>query len=291
MSTITAPGPASAGPASASTGPLHAVDPAAVVARTRPRTTITETISQTLIMAWRALKKMRRNMEQFFDVTIQPLLFTAMFAYLFGGAISGNVHSYLPLLIPGIIAQTVLTTCMSTGVNLREDMEKGVFDRFKAMPMSRIAPLAGPMVADLVRYLIAAGLTFVTGVIIGYRPGGGVLGVLGAMVLAIFTGWALAWIFTWIGTIARSARAVQGMSMMILFPLTFLSNAFVPVTSLPGWLAAFVKINPVSHLVSATRGLANQGVVSSEAGWTLLAGLVVIAVFAPLSVRSYRRHL
>jgi len=291
VSTITAPGPASAGPASASTGPLHAVDPAAVVARTRPRTTTTETISQTLIMAWRALKKMRRNMEQFFDVTIQPLLFTAMFAYLFGGAISGNVHNYLPLLIPGIVAQTVLTTCMSTGVNLREDMEKGVFDRFKALPMSRIAPLAGPMVADLVRYLIAAGLTFVTGVIIGYRPGGGVLGVLGAIVLAIFTGWALAWIFTFIGTIAKSARAVQGMSMMILFPLTFLSNAFVPVTSLPGWLATFVKINPVSHLVSATRGLANQGVVNSEAGWTLLAGLVVIAVFAPLSVRSYRRHL
>jgi ABC-2 type transport system permease protein len=280
-----------ASPAPAGSVARHAIDPAAVVARTRPRTTIAETVSQTLVMAWRALKKMRRNMEQFFDVTIQPLLFTAMFAYLFGGAISGNVHSYLPLLIPGIVAQTVLTTCMSTGVNLREDMEKGVFDRFKAMPMSRIAPLAGPMVADLVRYLIAASLTFVTGVIIGYRPGGGVLGVLGAIMLAIFTGWALAWIFTWIGTVAKSARAVQGMSMMILFPLTFLSNAFVPVTSLPGWLAAFVKINPVSHLVSATRGLANQGVINSEAGWTLLASLVVIAIFAPLSVRSYRKHL
>jgi ABC-2 type transport system permease protein len=146
-------------------------------------------------------------------------------------------------------------------------------------------------VADLVRYLIAAGLTFVMGLILGYRPGGGVLGVLGAIVLAMFTGWALAWIFTWIGTIARSARAVQGISMMILFPLTFLSNAFVPVTTLPGWLAAFVKVNPVSHLVSATRDLANNGVVSSQAGWTLVAGLVVIAVFAPLSIRSYRRHL
>jgi ABC-2 type transport system permease protein len=280
-----------ASPAPAGTAARHTIDPAAVVARTRPRTTISETVGQTLVMAWRALKKMRRNMEQFFDVTIQPLLFTAMFAYLFGGAISGNVHSYLPLLIPGIVAQTVLTTCMSTGVNLREDMDKGVFDRFKAMPMSRIAPLAGPMVADLVRYLIAAGLTFVTGVIIGYRPGGGVLGVLGAMLLAIFTGWALAWIFTWIGTVAKSARAVQGISMMILFPLTFLSNAFVPVTSLPGWLATFVKINPVSHLVSATRGLANQGVITGEAGWTLLASLAVIAIFAPLSVRSYRRRM
>jgi ABC-2 type transport system permease protein len=267
------------------------VDPAAAVARSRSRVTLSETISQTLVMAWRSLVKMRRNLEQFFDVTIQPLLFTAMFAYLFGGAISGNVHTYLPLLIPGIVAQTVLTTCMSTGVNLREDMEKGVFDRFKALPMSRIAPLAGPMVADLVRYLIAASLTFVMGVIIGYRPGGGVLGVLGAIVLAVFTGWALAWIFTWFGTIAKSARAVQGYSMLILFPLTFLSNAFVPVTTLPGWLQAFVKVNPVSHLVSATRDLANNGTVTAEVGWTLLAGLVVIAVFAPLSVRSYRRHL
>jgi ABC-2 type transport system permease protein len=270
---------------------LRVIDPAAAVARTRPRTGIAETAGQTLIMAWRALKKMRRNPEQFFDVTIQPLLFTAMFAYIFGGAISGNVQRYLPLLIPGIVAQTVLTTCMSTGVQLREDMEKGVFDRFKSLPMARVAPLAGPMVADLVRYLIAAGLTFVMGVILGYRPGGGALGVLGAIVLAMFTGWALAWIFTWIGTIARSARAVQGISMMILFPLTFLSNAFVPVTTLPGWLAAFVKVNPVSHLVSATRDLANNGVISSQAGWTLVAGLVVIAVFAPLSIRSYRRHL
>ena len=280
-----------AGPASAGKAPIRTVDPAAVVAGTRPRTTIAETISQTLIMAWRALKKMRRNPEQFFDVTLQPLLFTVMFAFIFGGAIAGNVSSYLPLLIPGIIAQTVLTTCMSTGVQLREDMEKGVFDRFKALPMARIAPLACLMVADLVRYLIAASLTVVMGVIIGYRPGGGVLGVVGAIVLAVFTGWALAWIFTFIGTIAKSARAVQGMSFLFLFPLTFLSNAFVPVTTLPGWLQAFVKVNPVSHLVSAARDLANNAVISGQAGWTLLAGLVVIAVFAPLSVWSYRRRM
>jgi ABC-2 type transport system permease protein len=271
--------------------PLPVVDPAVAVARARPRTSLTETLVQTLVMAWRALKKMRRNPEQFFDVTLQPLLFTAMFAYIFGGAVSGNVHRYLPLLIPGIVAQTVLTTCMATGVQLREDMEKGVFDRFKALPIARIAPLAGPMVADLVRYLIAAGLTFVMGVLIGYRPGGGVLGVLGAIVLAIVTGWSLAWIFTWFGTIAKNARSVQGMSMLILFPLTFLSNAFVPVKTLPGWLQAFVKDNPVSHLVSATRDLANLGTVSGQVSWTLLCCAAVIAIFAPLSVRSYRRHL
>jgi ABC-2 type transport system permease protein len=270
---------------------MPAVDSAIAVARARPHVSLGETVSQTLSMAWRALKKMRRNPEQFFDVTLQPLLFTAMFAYIFGGAISGNVKSYLPLLIPGIVAQTVLTTCMSTGVQLREDMEKGVVDRFKSLPIARIAPLAGPMVADLVRYLIAAGLTFVTGVAIGYRPGGGVPGVLGAMVLAIFTGWAIAWIFTFIGTVARNARAVQGISMLILFPLTFLSKAFVPVSTLPGALAAFVKVNPVSYLVSASRDLANNGVVSGEVGWTLLAGVAVILIFAPLSVYSYQRHL
>ena len=285
MSTMTA------GTAPAGLGQPPAIDPAAVVARTRPRVTIAETISQTLTMAWRALKKMRRNPEQFFDVTLQPVLFTVMFAFVFGGAIAGHVQDYLPLLIPGIVAQTVLTTCMSTGVQLREDMDKGVFDRFKALPMARIAPLAGPMVADLVRYLIAAGLTFVTGVVIGYRPGGGVLGVLGAIALAMFTGWALAWIFTFIGTMVKSARSVQGISFLFLFPLTFLSNAFVKVTSMPGWLQAFVKVNPVSYLVSAARALANQGIITSDAGWTLVAGLVVIAIFAPLSVRSYRKHL
>jgi ABC-2 type transport system permease protein len=267
------------------------MDPAAAVARTRPRSTFIDTVSQTLCMAWRALKKMRRNPEQFFDVALHPLLFTAMFAYVFGGAISGNVHDYLPLLIPGIVAQTVLTTCMATGVQLREDMDKGVFDRFKSLPMARIAPLAGPMTADLVRYLIAGGLTFVMGVILGYRPGGGVPGVLGAVLLAIVTGWSIAWIFTFIGTIAKSARSVQGFSMMILFPLTFLSNAFVPVKTLPSGLAEFVKINPVSHLVSATRDLANNGLVTSQVGWTLVASLAVIVIFAPLSVRSYRKHL
>jgi ABC-2 type transport system permease protein len=129
------------------------------------------------------------------------------------------------------------------------------------------------------------------GVIIGYRPGGGVLGVLGAILLAVFTGWAIAWIFTFIGTIARNARSVQGASMLILFPLTFLSNAFVPVSTLPGPLATFVKVNPVSQLVSAARDLANQGMITAEVGWTLLAGVAVIAVFAPLSVWSYKRHM
>ena len=124
---------------------------------------------------------------------------------------------------------TTITACVAAGVQLREDMDKGVFDRFRSLPIARIAPLAGPMLADLARYAIATSVTLTVGVIMGYRPGGGVLGVLAGMVLAVITGWSLAWIFMWIGTKARTAGAVQGMSMMIMFPLAFLSNAFVPV--------------------------------------------------------------
>src|ERR1700712_2090470 len=255
------------------------------------RVSTQDAISQTLTMAWRATKKMRRNPEQFFDVLVQPLLFTAMFAFIFGGAISGSVSSYLPTLIPGILAQTTLTACIATGTQLREDMDKGVFDRFKSLPIARIAPLAGPMVADLLRYTIASVLTFATGFAMGYRPGGGVPGVLAALLLTIVTGWSLAWIFTFVGIIGKSAQAVQGMSMMIMFPLTFLSNAFVPADTLPQWLQTFVNINPVSHVVTAVRDLANDGAVTAQVGWALFACAAVVAVFAPLSVRAYRRAM
>ncbi|MFT3873268.1 MAG: ABC transporter permease [Nocardioides sp.] len=249
------------------------------------------TLSQTFTMAWRATLKMRRNFEQLFDVTLQPLLFTAMFAYIFGGAISGDVNAYLPLIIPGLIGQTVLTACVATGVQLREDMDKGVFDRFKVLPISRIAPLAGPMVADMLRYAIAATLTFATGMVMGYRPGGGVFGVLGAILLAIVAGWSLAWIFTWFGTIGRSAQGVQGISLMVMFPLTFLSNAFVPTETMPTWLRTFADLNPVSHVISAIRGLANDGRVTADLGWALLGCAVVIAIFAPLSVKTFTRKM
>ncbi|WP_433499438.1 ABC transporter permease [Sphaerimonospora sp. CA-214678] len=267
------------------------IDPSAVVARTTSRSSLQDTWAQVLAMAWRAVKKMRRKPEQFFDVLIQPLLFTAMFAFIFGGAISGSVSNYLPVLIPGILAQTALTVCMVTGVQLREDMDKGVFDRFKSLPIARLAPLAGPMVADLIRYGIASVLTLVTGLLIGYRPGGGVLGCVGGVALTVIAGWSLAWIFTWLGTLARSAQSVQGISMMIMFPLTFLSNAFVPAETLPGWLEAFVKVNPVSHVVSAVRDLFNDGAVTAEVGWAVIGCVVVVAIFAPLSVRSYSRKM
>jgi ABC-2 type transport system permease protein len=249
------------------------------------------TLSQTMTMAWRATMKMRRNFEQLFDVTIQPLLFTAMFAGIFGGAVSGSVGGYLPVIIPGLVGQTVLTACVATGVQLREDMDKGVFDRFKVLPISRIAPLAGPMVADMLRYAIASTLTFATGIALGYRPGGGVLGVAGAILFGIIAGWSMAWIFTWFGTIGRTAQGVQATSLMVMFPLTFLSNAFVPTSTMPGWLRGFANANPVSHVITAIRDLANNGHVGADAGWALLGCAIVVAIFAPLSVRSFTRKM
>jgi ABC-2 type transport system permease protein len=242
-------------------------------------------------MAWRALIKMRRNPEQFFDVTLQPLLFTAMFTYIFGGAVAGSTASYLPIIIPGILAQTTLTACMATGIQLRDDMDKGVFDRFKSLPIARFAPLVGPAIADLLRYAVAATLTIVVGIAMGYRPGGGVLGTLGGWLLTVIAGWSLAWLFTWVGTIARSAQAVQGISMMAMFPLTFLSNAFVPTKTMPGWLQAFVNVNPVTQVIEACRDLMNDGQITAHVMWALVGCVAMVVVFAPLAVRSYTRKM
>ena len=220
-----------------------------------------------------------------------PVLFTVMFGFMFGGAISGSQASYLPILISGIIAMTTITACVAAGVQLREDMDKGVFDRFRSLPIARIAPLAGPMMADLARYAIAASVTLIVGALMGYRPGGGVRGVAAGVVLTVVTGWSLAWIFMWIGTVAKTAGAVQGMSMMIMFPLAFLSNAFVPVKTLPGWLQTLTSVNPVSHVVSALRDLMNDGTFTTQVGWALLGCATVAAIFIPLALRSYSRRV
>ena len=248
-------------------------------------------LTQITTLAWRALIKMRRTPEQLVDVTFMPVLFTVMFGFMFAGAVSGSRASYLPTLIPGIIAMTTITASVAAGVQLREDMDKGVFDRFRSLPIARIAPLAGPMMADLVRYALATSITLIVGVLMGYRPGGGVPGVAAGVALAVITGWCIAWIFLWVGTIVKTAGAVQGLSMMIMFPLAFLSNAFVPVNTLPGWLQTVTRVNPISHVVSALRDVLNDGALTTQVGWALLGCAAVAAVFIPLAVRSYSRRV
>jgi ABC-2 type transport system permease protein len=254
-----------------------------------PRTDLAETVRQSLTMAYRGLLKIKRTPEQLFDVTLQPIIFTVMFTYIFGGAISGDVASYLPVIIPGILVQTVITTSVVTGTQLREDMDKGVFDRFRSLPIARIAPLTGALLADTVRYAIATVLTFGMGFVMGFRPEGGIAAVVLAGIVVIVSSWAISWIFAFFGMIARTASSVQGISMLILFPLTFLSNAFVPVDTMPTWLQWFVNLNPVSHLVTAVRLLVNEGTVGGDLFVSLLGAAIVVAIFAPLTVRAYMR--
>ncbi|MFT4127818.1 MAG: ABC transporter permease [Gordonia sp. (in: high G+C Gram-positive bacteria)] len=247
-----------------------------------------ETIRQSFTMAYRGVLKIRHNPEQLFDVTIQPIIFTLMFTYIFGGAISGNVGDYLPVIIPGILVQTVVMTSVVTGTQLREDMDKGVFDRFRSLPIARISPLAGALLADVIRYGVATGLTVAMGVIMGWRPDP--LGVIESALLVVICSFAVSWIFALMGCVMSKASAVQGISMLIMFPLTFLSNAFVPVETMPGWLQAFVNINPVSHLVTAVRELTGSGHLGIHAVWALVGAVVITAVFAPLAVRAYMRN-
>ncbi|HUB93827.1 MAG TPA: ABC transporter permease [Verrucomicrobiae bacterium] len=253
------------------------------------RASFKQTVRDTLTMAYRNLLKMRRTPEQFADVAIQPILFPVMFTYIFGGAIAGTPHSYLPIIIPGILAMSVLTTSQVTGTQLREDMDKGVFNRFRTLPIARIAPLAGALLADTTRYGIATILTFATGFVMGYRPGAGFGGLVAGGLLTIAVAWCISWIFAFIGVIARSASSVQGIAFMFLFPLAFLSNAFVPINTLPGWMQAFVKVNPISHMVSAVRDLTNNGTIGHDFWYCLLGAAIVVLVFAPITVRAYMR--
>lgn len=247
------------------------------------------TIRQSFTMAYRGLVKVRRTPEQLFDVTLMPIVFTVMFTYIFGGAIAGDIGSYLPVIIPGILVQTNITSSIVTGVQLREDMDKGVFDRFKSLPIARIAPLAGALLADTVRYAIATAITFTVGIIMGLRPEGGAAAVVLAGVLVIVVAWSISWIFAYFGVIARTASSVSGIANLVLFPLTFLSNAFVPTDTLPGWLRWFTEVNPISHLITAVRELINHGAVTGDLWISLLGAAVVVAVFAPLTVRAYMR--
>lgn len=254
------------------------------------QSTIAQAIRNSLTMAYRGLLKIKRTPEQLFDVTLQPIIFTLMFTYIFGGAISGNVQNYLPVIIPGILVQTVITTSVVTGVQLREDMDKGVFDRFKSLPIARISPLAGALLADTIRYTIATTLTFTMGYIMGYRPEGGLGNVIFAGLIVITCAWAISWIFAFFGVIARNATSVQGISMIVLFPLTFLSNAFVPADTLPKVLQWFVKFNPISHLVTAVRDLTNSGTVGWDLTISLIGAAVIVTIFAPITVRAYMRR-
>jgi ABC-2 type transport system permease protein len=241
-----------------------------------------------LAFAWRALLKIKHVPEQLFDVTAFPVMFVLMFTYLFGGAIAGSTAEYLQFLLPGILVQTVVWITMYTGMSLNMDIEKGIFDRYRSLPIWRPAPLAGALLGDVARYSIASTVVMTLGLILGFRPEGGALGVVLAVGLLLLFSYSLAWIWIMFGLIMRTPNAVMMTSMLILFPLTFTSNIFVDPATMPSWLESFVNVNPVTHLVTAVRGLMGGTATFAEVGWVLLSCALLVGVFGPISMRLYR---
>jgi len=239
-------------------------------------------------MAGRALRRMRHEPEQMADAIAVPIVFTVLFTYLFGGALAGSTGSYLHFLLPGTLVLTTLLITVSSGLFLCADKASGALDRYRSMPVWPPALIVGNLIADAARYLIGAALVLGLGLAMGFRPGGGAAGVLAAVALIMVFAFSLSWVWATLGLLLRSAQAVSVLSFAVQFPLTFASNSFVDPATLPGWLRAFVTANPVSHLVTAERGLMNGTAGAGQAGWVLLASAALVAVFGPLTMRLYR---
>jgi ABC-2 type transport system permease protein len=245
--------------------------------------------SASVTFGWRAMLKIKHVPEQLFDVTAFPIIMTLMFTYLFGGALAGSTGEYLQFFLPGVMVTSVVMITMYTGVGLNTDIEKGVFDRFRTLPVWRPSALIGMIFGDVMRYILAATVILVVGLILGFRPEGGVMGVLAGIALLVVFSFAFSWVWTMFGLILRSEKSVMGVSMMVLFPLTFLSNVFVEPRTMPGWLQAFVNVNPITHLVAAVRSTMEGRWDMTAIMWTLIASAVLVAVFGTLTMRFYNR--
>ncbi|NLU81364.1 ABC transporter permease [Rhodococcus sp. HNM0569] len=254
-----------------------------------PRPPRPSALSTSMSFGWRALLKIKHVPEQLFDVTMFPIMFTLMFTYLFGGALAGSTSAYVQFLLPGILVQTVVMITMYTGLTLNKDIEKGVFDRFRSLPIWRPSPLVGALFGDIVRYTIASIIVLILGLVIGFRPAGGVVGMVASVVLLLVFAFSLSWIWTMFAMLMRTEQAVMGASMFILFPLTFASNIFVDPATMPSWLRAFVDVNPISALVTTLRAFADGQFAGGQLMLVLAwcAGFVV--VFGPLTMMLYNR--
>ncbi|MFK4087837.1 ABC transporter permease [Kribbella sp. NPDC020789] len=241
-----------------------------------------------LTFGWRALLKIKHVPEQLVDVTMFPIMFTLMFTYLFGGALAGSTQEYLQFLLPGILVQANVMTTMNTGITLNTDIQKGVFDRFRSLPVWRPSPLVGALLADVMRYSIGSAIVITLGLLLGFRPEGGALGVVLSVALLLVFSFCLSWLWTMLSLILRTPNSVAGVSMMVMFPLTFVSNIFVDPKTMPGWMQAVVEVNPISHLATVVRGLMDGSVPAGEIGWVLVSSVLLVAVFGPITMVLYR---
>jgi oleandomycin transport system permease protein len=261
-------------------------------ASTRPtRNTVRRTLRHTWVLARRNLVKTMRTPEQLIDVTLQPIIFLLMFVYIFGGALGGGSrHDYMQYLVPGLLGQTIAMGSIALGQNMNADIEKGIFDRFRALPIVRWAPLAGAVSADFLRYLIICVVTLGFGYAIGFRADTNPVAVLAAVALAIGFALCFCWVSLWVGLKVRTSGSVQGIMFLLIFPLSFGSSSFVKVSTMPGWLQAWNHVNPITRLVDAMRGLMIGGPVATDVGLTFawMGGLLL--VFVPLAMRAYKRR-
>ncbi|HET6711195.1 ABC transporter permease [Amycolatopsis sp.] len=246
-------------------------------------------LSTSVTFGWRAVLKIKHVPEQLFDVTAFPIMMTLMFTYLFGGALAGSPGEYLQFFLPGLLASSVVMITMYTGIAVNTDIEKGVFDRFRTLPIWRPSAMVGYLLGDVLRYLIASVVIMVVGLILGFRPGGGFAGVAAGVALLLVFSFAFSWVWTMFGLLLRTEKSVMGVSMMVIFPLTFLSNIYVSPATMPGWLRVVVDINPISHLVTGVRSMMAGAWDVPAVLITLGASVLLVAVFGTLTMRLYNR--
>ena len=248
------------------------------------------TFADAFVMAKRNLIQIPRIPEELIFATIQPIMFVLLFRYVFGGAIAVSGTSYVNYLMAGIFAQTVIFGSTTTGIGLATDLQKGLVDRFRSLPMAKSAVLTGRTLSDLVRNAFVIFVMWVVGLLVGFQPQGNFLYLAGAVGLLLLTSFAFSWISATIGLLVSTVEAAQSAGFIWLFPLTFASSAFVPTKSMPGWLRAFAEHQPVSLIVNAVRGLLlNQPDATTI--WQALAWCIgILVVFIPLAVWAYGRR-
>ena len=260
-------------------------DPPVLRARVSPL----EGLRQTVILARRTLLQVRHNPFELLDFSIQPIIFLLLFTYVFGGAIAGEVGAYLAFVLPGIIVMNMFFVTVYVGLGLNNDLTKGVFDRLRSLPIARWAPLAGRITADMLKQAWSIALLLGVGMLLGFRVQTHLWGVIGTFALLVAFALAFSWVSVLIGVLARDAERVQVYGYTALFPLTFVSSAFVPPETMPSWLQPFVAVNPVTILSDACRGLLVGGPVAAPVAQSLLWAAGIGIVFAPLAVWAFKR--
>ncbi|MGC5033511.1 ABC transporter permease [Micromonospora sp. DT229] len=261
---------------------------ALLLAADRPRPP--SALSATLTLSWRAAIRVKNEaLEQLFDVLMMPVVFLLIFSYLFGGAFAGSVDNYLQFFLPGVLVMAAVMQTLATGHTVSLDIAKGVFDRFRTMPFWQPASLIGTMLTDLGRYLLTLVLTAALGLALGFRPDAGPGGMALAILLILAFSFAFAWIFTTIGLLTRSPNTIQAQSMLLM-TVVFCSNIFVDSRTMPSVIRAIVDANPISHLVTAVRGLVHGTVTTGQLGLVALSIGVLLAIFGPLTMVLYHKR-